>query len=229
MACLPRIGITLTIWRRSARPLSIGTPDSGSSAIVATSQTAEQKQNDNDNQKQAQRSRSVIKALHKCCWRVWLGGLLLSATCFAQSLGSVGVGYNDLLTEGTTGHWTSSHGWYVLPTLNINKQVGVFADFTNFYSKGQNIHGETFGLFHAFSNETRYTPFVFVGIGHIRASNAGTTTNSFDWAAGGGLMIRLTRWISLQAIPVEYVMNTANGKSGNNFLARVGIALTIPK
>jgi len=117
----------------------------------------------------------------------------------------------------------------VLPTFNINKQIGVLADFTNFYSNGHNIHGATFGPFHAFSNRTRYTPFVFVGIGNIRVSKAGTVTNSFGWLAGGGLMIRLTRWISFETIPVEYVMNTANGNVGNNFVARAGFALTIPK
>jgi hypothetical protein len=49
--------------------------------------------------------------------------------------GSVGGGYLSQLTEGTTGDWASTHGWYVLPTLNINKQVGVFADFANLYGK----------------------------------------------------------------------------------------------
>jgi hypothetical protein len=162
-------------------------------------------------------------------WHVPVLTSLLAVPCFAQSSGSVGVGYNYLLTESGAGNWTSSHGWYALPTFNINNQIGVFADFTNFYSKGQNVHGDTFGPLHAFSNETRYTPFIFSGIGDIRASNGGTVTTSFAFVAGGGLLIRLTRWISFQTIPIEYVMNTANSKVGNNVAARVGFALTIPK
>ena len=177
----------------------------------------------------SERGQYVVRAVHRYCWCPLLAGLLLSGTCFAQSWGSVGVGYNYLLTEGMSDHWTSSHGWYVLPTFNINKQVGVFADFTNFCGKGQNIHVEVFGPLHAFSNETRYTPFVFGGIGHIRASEAGTVANSFAWAAGGGLLIRLTRWVSFETIPIEYVMNTAGGNVGNNFVVRAGFALTIPK
>jgi hypothetical protein len=173
--------------------------------------------------------RWVMRAVRKYCWRLWLAGFLVSGTCFAQSWGSVGFGYDYLLTKGTTGSWTSTNGWYVLPTFNINKNIGVYADFTNFYSNGQNIHGATFGPFHAFENRTRYTPFVFVGIGNIRASKAGTVTNSFAWLAGGGLLIRLNRWISFETIPVEYVMNTANGSIGNNFVARGGFAITIPK
>jgi hypothetical protein len=94
------------------------------------------------------------------------------------SWGSVGGGYIYLLTEGTTSHWTSTHGWYVLPTFNINKQVSVFADFANFYGKGQNIHADPFGPIHAFSSKTRYAPFIFTGIGRIRDSRAGTITNS---------------------------------------------------
>jgi hypothetical protein len=42
-------------------------------------------------------------------------------------------------------------------------------------------------------------------------------------------MIRLTRWVSFQTMPVEYVMNTVSGKVGNHFLAGAGFALTIPK
>jgi hypothetical protein len=158
-----------------------------------------------------------------------VGLLLLSRMCFAQSWGSVGGGYIYQTTETTTGHWVSSHGWYVLPTFNINKQLGVFADFANFYSYRQNIHVELYGPFHAFSNRTRFTPFVFIGPSWIRNSSAGTITHSFAWCVGGGLTISLTRWVSFQTIPIEYVMNTANRNVGNNFVGRAGFALTIPK
>jgi len=96
-------------------------------------------------------------------------------------------------------------------------------------AKGQNIHGDVFGPLHAFGNETCYTPFVFVGIGDIRDSGAGILTTSFGFVMGGGLLIRLTRWVSFQTIPIEYVMNTANSQVGNNFVARAGFALAIPK
>jgi hypothetical protein len=149
--------------------------------------------------------------------------------------GSLGAGY-IYQVSGVSGQWPSTHGWYVLPTFNINKQVGVFADFANFYGKGanfvgkdQNIHVELYGVFHGFHNKTRFTPFVFIGPGFIRNSYAGTVTHSFAWCTGAGLTIRLTRWVSFQTIPVEYVMNTANYNVGNNFVARAGFALTIPK
>ena len=173
--------------------------------------------------------RSAMSARNKYFWSVLLSGLLLlSGTSFAQSWGSVGAGYIYQASESPTGGWTSPQGWYVLPTFNINKRVGVFADFANFYRDGQNIHVDLFGPFHAFGNRTRLTPFVFTGVGRIRDSNADTITNSFAWFAGGGMMIRLTRWVSFQTIPVEYVMNTAGGNVGNNFVARAGFALTIP-
>jgi hypothetical protein len=155
--------------------------------------------------------------------------LVCGAIAHAQDWGSVGGGYLYQVTEGTTDHWTSTNGWYVLPTFNINKQVGVFADFANLYGKGQNVHVELYGVNHGFSNKTRYTPFVFTGPGFIRNSNAGTIGTSFGWCFGGGLMIRLTRWVSFQTIPVEYVINGANGNLGNNLDARAGFAITIPK
>jgi hypothetical protein len=147
----------------------------------------------------------------------------------AQEWGTVGTGYLYQLTENNTFNWTSYHGWYVLPTFNITKQVGVFADFANLYGKGQNLHIELYGANHGFGNRTRYTPFVFTGPGWIRNSYAGNIEHSFAWCVGGGAMIRLTKWVSFQTIPFEYVLNTSNGRIGNNFDARAGFALTIPK
>lgn len=56
--------------------------------------------------------------------------------------GSVGAGYIYQFTELTNSQWTTNQGWYVLPTFNITRQVGVFADFANFYAKRQNFHVE---------------------------------------------------------------------------------------
>ena len=164
-----------------------------------------------------------------CCRQLWLAGLLLSGTCFAQDWGSAGGGYIYQTTESAPAHWTSSHGWYGLATFNVNKQVGVFADFANFYATGQNLHVELYGVLHAFGNKTRLTPFIFIGPGFIRNSNAGTVNYSLAICGGGGFLIRITRWVSFQTIPVEYVMNTAHWNVGNNFVARAGFTLTIPK
>lgn len=143
--------------------------------------------------------------------------------------GTVGAGYDNLLTEGKAGQWTGSNGWYILPTFNINKQIGVFGDFTNFYAKGLNVHGDTFGALHGFDNRTRFTPFGFIGGGVVRVSNAGSVTTSGALITGAGLMIRITPLVSFETIPVEYVMNTPNGNLSNNFLIRAGLAITIPK
>lgn len=168
--------------------------------------------------------------LSKASWRLCVAGLLLlSGTCFAQSWGTVGAGYIFQTSEGPKGQWSPSNGWYILPTFDITKNIGVNADFANFYAKGQNIHVDLFGPYHAFANRTRLTPFVFTGIGRIRDSKAGVVSNSFAWYAGAGTFFRLTRWVSFEAIPVEYVMNTAGDNVGNNWVARAGFAITIPK
>lgn len=143
--------------------------------------------------------------------------------------GAVGAGYIYQFTELTNSQWTTNQGWYVLPTFNITKQVGVFADFANFYAKRQNIHVQLYGAFHGFNNRTRYTPFVFIGPGFIRDSNQGSITRSFAWCTGAGLDVRLTRLLIFETIPVEYVDNRANGNNGNNFVLRAGFALAIPK
>jgi hypothetical protein len=143
--------------------------------------------------------------------------------------GSVGGGYLSQLTEGTTGDWTSTHGWYVLPTFNINRQVGVSADFANLSGKDKNAHVEFYGVFHGFANKTRLTPFIFTGPGYIRASSAGTISHSLGWCGGDGLTIRLTPRLSFETIPVEYVINTASGNVGNNIVARAGFVIALPK
>jgi len=143
--------------------------------------------------------------------------------------GSVGGGYLSQFTEGSTGDWTSTHGWYVLPTFNINKQVGVFADFANLSGKDKNAHVEFYGVFHGFANKTRLTPFIFTGPGYIRASSDGTISHSLGWCGGGGLTIRLTPRLSFETIPVEYVINTANGNVGNNIVGRAGFVIALPK
>jgi hypothetical protein len=84
--------------------------------------------------------RSVIQAIQKYSCRLWLAGFLVAGTCFAQTWGSAGGGYIYQVSETPTSHWVSSHGWYGLGTFNINKQVGLFADFANFYTTGQNLH-----------------------------------------------------------------------------------------
>lgn len=145
------------------------------------------------------------------------------------SWGSVGGGYIYQFNDGTNGQWTSTRGWYVLPTFNVTKQVGAFADFANFYGKNQNVHAEFYGAAHGFSNRTRFTPSVFIGPGFIRDSYSGNITHSFAWCTGVGLSVRLTQLVSLHTIPIEYVDNTANGHTGSNFVLRVGFALTIPK
>lgn len=146
-----------------------------------------------------------------------------------DTLGSVGAGYIYQFSQGPGGGWTSTRGRYALPTYNINQDIGVFADFANFYNKGRNLHVQLFGAFHAFGNRSRFTPFVFIGPGHIRDSYAGTVSYSFAWCWGRGLNVRLTRWVTFQTIPVDYVMNTANGNPASNFGMRTGFALTLPK
>ena len=171
----------------------------------------------------------MIGAPKKYGCRLWLAGFLLAGTCFGQTWGSVSGGYIYQASETPNGHWVSQNGWYGLGTYSITKRVSLFGDFPTFYAPGQNIHVQLYGVSYSFANKTRFTPFVFIGPGFIRNSYAGAVNYSFAWCVGGGLLIRLSRWVSFETIPVEYVMNTANWNVGNNFDARAGFRLTIPK
>jgi hypothetical protein len=181
------------------------------------------------------RTKSILGGVVKVTFIFSLMSLTFFCGAVAQAQqrederGSIGGGYIYQFTQGTTGQWTSSQGWYVLPTFNINKQVGVFADFANFYAKNQNAHVELYGALHGFLNKSRYTPFVFIGPGFIRDSYEGNITHSFAWCTGAGLSVRITKFVAFQTIPIEYVDNTANGNTGNNLVLRAGFAFTIPK
>lgn len=158
-----------------------------------------------------------------------VAGLLLCGTCSAQTWGSIGAGYIQQLTETRPATWTTVHGWYLLGNLNITRRLTLYADIPNFYGPGENVHVQLYGPAYSFPNKTRVTPFVFIGPGFVRDSRNGTVTTSFAWCVGGGFLVRITRWVSFQTIPVEYVMNIPNGKVVNNFVQRAGFALTIPK
>jgi hypothetical protein len=169
----------------------------------------------------------------KATSRVLLMGLLFFGSAELQGQetdwGGVGGGYIYQFTDGANGHWANTQGWYVLPTFQVTKHVSAFADFANFYGTRQNVHIELFGAAHGFGNKTRYTPFIFIGPGFIRDSYAGDIAHSFAWCTGAGLTVRLTRLVSFQTIPVEYVDNTASGNTGRNLALRAGFVLAIPK
>jgi hypothetical protein len=91
----------------------------------------------------APKTNTVLRRVYEVqiCDVVHCSSCLLQRGCAGQEKqidwGSVGGGYLFQLTEGTTGDWTSTHGWYALPTFNINRQVGVFADFANLSANGK--------------------------------------------------------------------------------------------
>jgi outer membrane protein OmpA-like peptidoglycan-associated protein len=118
--------------------------------------------------------------------------------------------------------------------LNFNRYLGVVGDFgayTNSEMRFQNGYGSTvdvdnanvgafsylFGPRISFRSHSRVTPFVQALFGEMHA-NAVTLTNctssctflpsedTFAWAAGGGLDVRVRRHFAIRLIQAEYLM-----------------------
>jgi hypothetical protein len=156
----------------------------------------------------------------------------ISASGAAQS-GAVSAGYTYLRTPTGNGDHANLNGWYFIPSVNLNKWFGVFADFTNFYgtSRGSNltVHGFTFGPMVSWTNRTRITPVAFTEAGLVRSDLAGNVTDAFGWVVGGGLEVKMNSHMNLQVIPAEYILTRANGTNNNNYTMKIGLTFPLKK
>jgi hypothetical protein len=149
------------------------------------------------------------------------------------SLGAVGLGWTYLWADQGAGERVSLNGWFARPSFNVGKGYSVFADFTNYYGankKGSvNSHGFTFGVGKQFFSEAKVRPSVFAEAGDVRASNAGTITNQFAFAAGGNMAVPLWKGVSLIVTPAEWVFLYPKGDPRNDYNAKVGISIPFGK
>jgi hypothetical protein len=120
-------------------------------------------------------------------------------------------------------------GWYVIPQYNFSTHVGLIADFTNFYNwhahAAENVHGFTGGPVYMMPLGA-LTPFTFLEGGAVRDSRQGTITWSPAIVAGVGANLKITKLVSFQLVPGEYVTTKLpNGNWESNYNAKAGFVI----
>ncbi len=142
--------------------------------------------------------------------------LLFTAVGYAQDVpkAEVFAGFqyarlNDL-TAVNTG--LDTRGFTVEGTYNVNKVLGVVADFGASYSTRQtNLYSYMFGPRLNLRTDSRVTPFAHALFGGAHASKVPNNTpgtfksaSGFAMALGGGVDVKLTNRVSLRPIQGEY-------------------------
>ena len=152
-------------------------------------------------------------------------------SCFAQTdpnhHGSITGAYEYLDAQGSSGQYTSLHGFDVVPALAIGKNTDVFFSFNGFYKQKEHVNGFTGGPLYKLHAVGRVTPFGFTEIGDSRTSLSGMVTNAFTFVLGGGVLIKLDSHVSLQLIPAEYVLTLPHGNVATNYNALIGFTFPV--
>jgi opacity protein-like surface antigen len=116
---------------------------------------------------------------------------------------------NDL-TAVNTG--LDTRGFTVEGVYNVNKTLGIVADFGASYSSKQtNLYSYMFGPRVNLRNDSRVTPFAHALFGGARASkvpsnvpNTFKSASGFAMALGGGVDIKVTERVAIRAVQAEY-------------------------
>jgi opacity protein-like surface antigen len=100
----------------------------------------------------------------------------------------------------------NASGWNAAVTGNINRWMGVTADFSGLYKSGGHIHTYMFGP--VFSARSQYvTPFVHALFG---GANAGEG-NAFSMALGGGLDANAGEHFAIRLVQADWILLRSGG------------------
>jgi opacity protein-like surface antigen len=136
------------------------------------------------------------------------------------------------------------HGWNTSVTGNVNKWLGVVADFSGHYGSeqdgpvrvDQNAHSFLFGP-RIFRRGKRLTPFGYALFGaprfHESASFLGqrfsASDTGFSSAFGGGLDVRVTKHVSIRTFQLDYFRPKFFGETHNRGRLAFGIVIDFGK
>jgi opacity protein-like surface antigen len=172
-------------------------------------------------------------------------GLAFSAVCLAADFPKAEIfgGYSYFRADTTLTGMPSqnSNGWEASVTGNLNRFLGVTADFNGDYTSASVAGANVTGHIHNFlfgptvSYRTRrVTPFVHAlfGDSHLTGSTvlAGTTTASssndaFAMALGGGADVKLSRLLAVRLAQIDYLRTQFSSTSQNNMRYSAGLVL----
>ncbi len=125
----------------------------------------------------------------------------------------------------------SANGWNASISGNVNRWLGLVADFTGHYGVyplGFNRHSLLFGLKLSLRHE-RFTPFAQVLFGAAHDDLGYKSDTAFAFTAGGGVDLRLSKRLAARLIQVEYARATSFALAENNVRISAGLVLRFGK
>jgi len=103
-------------------------------------------------------------------------------------------------------------GLGIAGTFNINRWVGITADFSGHYDDLGNVNTFTFGPRVKFRSE-QFSPFAEVLVGFARVSPEGfATRNAPAFIGGGGFDLTINKYLSFRVLQADYVYTTYDPK-----------------
>ena len=158
----------------------------------------------------------------------------LSLTAFAADVpkGDVFGGFSIAHSKAGTAS-TTSYGWQASGAYNVNKLVGVVADFGGQYKSVGTVKNHSYQyLFGPRFNARmdKYTAFAEAFYGGNRSSSGTTSSSNFAMAYGGGIDVQvgkiIVRAIQFDWIPSRSKVGTTTSWSKNN--TRYGFGVVFP-
>jgi hypothetical protein len=135
----------------------------------------------------------------------------------------------------------SLNGWNVTAKVNLNRWVGIDADFGGYYGKAAATYSQPFVVSYArdfsigtylfgprfsYRGNRRLTLFSHALLGMVvlaRLPIFNTSKSSFCQAYGGGLDINLAKHVAIRAMQADYVRSSLSSKGENNFRLSTGL------
>lgn len=161
---------------------------------------------------------------------------LLAPSVHDAPVGSLTASYVYQYAPDLVGANRSLMGWSATPEVNFTKYLGLQAEFTSLYMRsvypGQSRLMMAAGPRFNFAPHSRFSPFAFAEGGEIRATQKLSDVSDWNPVATGGIGInfKLSRAVSFQLIPGEYVGQLQDNDTWNHsFMSKAGITFNLYK
>jgi hypothetical protein len=125
-------------------------------------------------------------------------------------------------------------GWSATPEVNFTKYLGLQAEFTSLYMRsvypGQSRLLMAAGPRFNFAPHSKLRPFAFLEGGEVRSTTKANDISDWNPVATGGIGFdyKISRGVSFQLIPGEYVGQLQDDNSWNHsFMSKAGITFNL--
>lgn len=172
-----------------------------------------------------------------------IGKFVLFTLVLAVSLASFGQetpkaeifgGYSPKIQDGMD----VANGWDASVTGNLNRWLGVTADFSGYYRSSdmgasQRTHNFLFGPRLTYRKASKITPFAQVLFGiarqRVETSSGRITDNGFAMTTGGGLDYNLNQHLAVRLVQADYLLTRIGGSQQNSSRLAFGVVLKLGK